>query len=83
MPKATSVILGEHFEAFVAERVASGRYGSVSEVLRAGLRVLEDQEAREAALVAAIVEGENSGPPEPFDRHRHRQKMLMRHAGGE
>ncbi len=80
MPKATSVILGDHFEAFVAERVASGRYGSASEVLRAALRVLEDQEAREQALVQAIIEGENSGDPQPFDRKAHRQNMLDRHA---
>lgn len=80
MAKATSVILGAHFEAFVAERVASGRYGSVSEVLRAALRVLEDQEARERALIEAIIEGENSGPPQSFDRTAHRKKMLARHA---
>ena len=80
MSKATSVILGDHFETFVSESVASGRYGSASEVLRAALRVLEDQERREMALVQAIIEGENSGSPQPFDRAAHRDKMLTRHA---
>ncbi len=49
-------------------------------VLRAALRVLEDQKAREQALVQAIIEGENSGVPQPFDRQTHRQNMLDRRA---
>lgn len=67
MPKNTSVTLGDHFDAFVSRQVASGRYGSVSETVRAGLRMLEDQEARVAALRKAVEEGEASGPAEAFD----------------
>lgn len=65
--KNTSVALGDHFTAFAAEQVASGRYGSISEVIRAGLRLLEDEELRMAALREAIREGDESGEPEPFD----------------
>lgn len=63
----TSVALGPRFESFVREQIASGRYNNVSEVLRAGLRLLEDAEkAREARLDelrAAVRAGLDSGEP--------------------
>ncbi len=46
MPRNTSVTIGNHFETFIAERIDEGRFGSASEVVRAGLRLLEEQEAR-------------------------------------
>jgi antitoxin ParD1/3/4 len=67
MSKNTSVSLGEHFTSFIDTQVAQGRYGSASDVMRAGLRLLEDQETKWAALRAALVQGENSGPSTPFD----------------
>ena len=67
MPKNTSVSLGDHFAEFIEAQVAAGRYGSASDVVRAGLRLLEDQETKLAALRAALVEGEESGPSTPFD----------------
>lgn len=63
----TSISLDEHFTDFLAGEVASGRYRTASEVVRAGLRLLEDQETQLAALRAALLAGEESGPPEPFD----------------
>ena len=61
MAKNTSVSLGPHFEEFVREKVSEGRFGTASEVLRAGLRLLEEDETRLAALQAALEEGEASG----------------------
>lgn len=61
MPRNTSVTIGNHFEAFIAEQVEEGRYGSASEVVRAGLRLLEEQESQIRRLRAALIEGEESG----------------------
>ncbi|MEX0731005.1 MAG: type II toxin-antitoxin system ParD family antitoxin [Aquisalimonadaceae bacterium] len=61
MPKNTSITLGEHFEAFITEQLKSGRYSSTSEVVRAGLRLLEDSETKLGTLRKMLEEGENSG----------------------
>ena len=67
MSKNTSISLGDHFADFVDEQVANGRYSSASEVVRAGLRLLEEREASLQALRAALIEGEQSGASAPFD----------------
>lgn len=67
MPRNTSVTLGDHFTGFITEQVQAGRYGSASDVVRAGLRLLEEHEARVKALQAALEAGEASGEPQPFD----------------
>ena len=61
MPKNTSISLGEHFYTFVAEQLNSGRYSSTSEVVRAGLRLLEDSETRLGTLRKMLQDGESSG----------------------
>lgn len=60
MAKNTSVSLGSHFDDFIKSQVTSGRYGSVSEVIRAGLRKLEDDERKLETLRALIEEGKES-----------------------
>lgn len=67
MPKSTSVVLGDQLTDFIDTQIARGRYGSSSEVVRAGLRLLEENEAKLDALRAALIEGEQSGEPRAFD----------------
>jgi antitoxin ParD1/3/4 len=67
MSKNTSFSIGEHFSQFIEEQVREGRYSSASDVVRAALRLLEEQEMKLAALRAALIEGEQSGPSTPFD----------------
>jgi antitoxin ParD1/3/4 len=67
MPRNTSVSLGEHFTGFISAQVNAGRYGSASDVIRAGLRLLEEHEAKVKALQDALIAGEQSGEPRPFD----------------
>ncbi len=67
MARNTSVTLGEHFSQFVDEQIKDGRFSNVSEVVRAGLRLLEDSETKQRALRAALLAGEASGPAVPLD----------------
>lgn len=75
MGKNTSVSLGDYFEDFVENRIAEGRYKNASEVLRAGLRLLEEEENKIAALKSAIREGINSGIAKNFDPKKHLQSL--------
>lgn len=67
----SSYTLGAHYERFVRDLVASGRYASASEVMRDGLRLVEEREQMRAAKLEAlrrdIREGLESGPAEPLD----------------
>ena len=67
MTRNTSISLGDHFGAFIAQQISQGRYGSASEVVRAGLRQLEEHETQLATLRAALEDGENSGAGTSFD----------------
>lgn len=67
MARNTSISLGDHFASFIDTQVQGGRYGSASDVVRAGLRLLEEHEGKVRALEAALIAGEESGPPTEFD----------------
>lgn len=69
MAKNTSILLGDYFDTFIGEQVRSGRYASASEVVRAGLRILVEDEKKMSRLFERLEEGEKSGFIENFDRH--------------
>ena len=79
--KTTSVALGPHFEDFIQASILSGRYNNASEVVRSGLRLLEYQEQKMAALRSAIEEGMNSSIVEDFDSQEFLQQMKARKHG--
>lgn len=74
MAKTTSVSLGTHFEQFIGGRIKAGRYGNASEVVRAGLRLLEDEETKLDSIRTALDEGEAS----PIAKRYDVQKVLAR-----
>lgn len=73
--KNTSISLGNHFDEFVSSQVSTGRYKNVSEVIRAGLRLLEDEESKTIALRAAIQKGLDSPRVEDFDFKANLKKL--------
>ena len=81
MPRNTSVSLGEHFTGFISAQVEAGRYGSASDVVRAGLRLLEEHEAKVKALQYALIAGEDSGDPQPFDFEGFKARKRAEHEG--
>ncbi|RQX90174.1 type II toxin-antitoxin system ParD family antitoxin [Burkholderia stagnalis] len=81
MARNTSISLGDHLTQFVDTQVASGRYGSASDVVRAGLRLLETQETELRALQEALQAGEASGAPAAFDSQAFLHRMRAKHAG--
>ncbi|MCO5231866.1 MAG: type II toxin-antitoxin system ParD family antitoxin [Chitinophagales bacterium] len=73
--KNTSISLGDYFDQFVSNQVSAGRYKNVSEVVRAGLRLLEEEESKVIALKAAIQKGIDSGIAHDFDPEKHLQQL--------
>ena len=79
MSRNTSVSLGDHFAGFIDAQVQAGRYGSASDVVRAALRLLEEHEIKVAALQAALIEGEESGPALTLDSEAFLNNMQQKH----
>lgn len=78
MSKNTSISLGNHFEEFVQTKIEEGRYTNVSEVIRAGLRLLEVEEQKFYALRKAIQDGIDSGIAVDFDPKTHLKELKRR-----
>lgn len=80
--KNTSVSLGNYFDQFVQLQVSAGRYKNVSEVIRAGLRLLENEESKVVALKNAIQEGIDSGIAHGFDPKKNLEELKTRKKNG-
>ncbi len=77
--KTTSVALGSYFDEFIASIIQTGRYNNASEVVRAGLRLLEEREQKVAKLRSAIHEGLESGRNDDFDPETNLKQMKTKH----
>ena len=80
--KGTSVTLGDHFDEFVSDQVTTGRFANVSEVVRAGLRLLEDEEAKLKSLRNALEHGEQSGFTRDFNIEEYLSAKRRAHTSG-
>ena len=79
MGKNTSILLGDYFENYVNEKISSGKYSSVSEVIRSALRLLESEENKSKTLVNELTIGEKSGMVKNFDRNENLKKLHAKH----
>ena len=75
MNRNTSISIGDYFDNFIKNRISEGRYKNASEVIRAGLRLLEEEENRIIALREAIHEGVESGIAHDFNPETHLEKI--------
>jgi antitoxin ParD1/3/4 len=79
MSKNTSILLGEYFENFISEQIQSGKYASVSEVVRTALRVFEQEENKTKLLIQELEIGEKSKMISDFDPKEHLKKLHAKH----
>jgi antitoxin ParD1/3/4 len=75
MSRNTSISIGNYFDNFIQNRISAGRFKNASEVVRAGLRLLEEEENRMIALREAIQEGIESGIAEDFNPESHLESL--------
>jgi len=78
MNKNTSISLGSYFDQFIKSRISQGRYKNASEVVRAGLRLLEEEENKMVALREAIQDGIDSGIANDFDPKSHLKELKVK-----
>ena len=67
MARNTSILIGDYYESFINEQIASGKYNSVSEVIRAALRYFEQEENQTKSLINELKLGEKSIKIQNFD----------------
>jgi antitoxin ParD1/3/4 len=75
MARNTSILLGEHFEEFISNKISSGKYNSASEVIRTALRLLEAEDLKMKDLSRALSKGEKSGMEKNFNPKTHLKKL--------
>lgn len=80
MAKNTSILLGDYFDSFINKQVQTGKFSSVSEVVRAALRMFEHSEAKKAELVKELKKGEKSGFVKNFDKKDFLEALHQKHS---
>ena len=75
MARNTSILLGDYFENFINEQIATGKYSSVSEVVRTALRVFEHEEIKAQSLINELKVGEESAKIKDFDRNKNLEML--------
>ncbi len=75
MAKNTSILIGDYFENFIQDQIASGKYNSVSEVVRTALRFFEQEENQTKVLINELKIGEKSAKIKNFDRAKNLEKL--------
>jgi antitoxin ParD1/3/4 len=75
MSRNTSISIGDYFDSFIQNRISAGRFKNASEVVRAGLRLLEEEENKFIALREAIQEGIESGMAYDFNPESHLERL--------
>jgi antitoxin ParD1/3/4 len=81
MSKNTSILLGDYFEKFISKQVKTGRFSSASEVVRAALRLFEQEETQKKELIKELKKGEDSGFVEKFERNAFIRGLHKKHLG--
>lgn len=79
MAKNTSILLGDHFDGFINHQIESGRFSSASEVIRAALRLFEQEENQKNELIKELKKGEKSGFLENTDRKNFIKELHKKH----
>lgn len=79
MAKNTSILLGDYFDEFINKLVKSGKYSSTSEVVRAALRMFEQEESKKAELIRELKEGEASGFVKDFNPEKFMKDLHKKH----
>ena len=83
MAKNTSILLGDYFENFINDQIQTGRFSSASEVIRAALRIFEQEETQKKELIKELRKGEKSGFLQKFDRKKFVENLHAKHVSNE
>lgn len=83
MAKNTSILLGDYFNSFISEQIASGKFSSASEVVRTALRLFEQEENKKKELIKELKKGERSGFVENFNKEDFLSSMHTKYSSGE
>ena len=79
MAKNTSILLGDYFDNFINHQIKSGKYSSVSEVVRTALRMFEYEESKKTELIKELKKGEKFGFMKDFDRTTFLKNLHQKH----